>query len=97
VVVIGGSGTGKSVLLKWHPRHPAGGLRYDPVDGEDVTQTPAADRDTVNRKFGMLFQGAALFDSLPVWENVSFGLIQRERIGRAEARDRAVATLAKSA
>src|SRR5262249_45231158 len=65
------------------------------VDGQDVTQIPATERDAINRKFGMLFQGAALFDSLPVWENVAFGLIQREHMKRREAKERAIETLAK--
>ncbi len=95
VVVIGGSGTGKSVLIK----SILGILLADSgvieVDGEDVTQTLAAAREATNRKFGMLFQGAALFDSLPVWENVAFGLIQREHLNRAQAKERAVDTLAK--
>jgi phospholipid/cholesterol/gamma-HCH transport system ATP-binding protein len=49
----------------------------------------------VMKKFGMLFQGAALFDSLPVWENVAFGLIQGRGVGRAKARDIAIQKLAK--
>ena len=95
VVVIGGSGTGKSVMIK----SIIGILLADSgvieVDGQDVTQTAANDRDAVNRKFGMLFQGAALFDSLPVWENVAFGLMQRERMSRKHAKERAIETLAK--
>ena len=95
VVVIGGSGTGKSVMIK----SIIGILLADSgaieVDGQDVAQIPTSQRDAVNRKFGMLFQGAALFDSLPVWENVVFGLIQRERINRKQAKDRAIETLAK--
>ncbi len=95
VVVIGGSGTGKSVLIK----SIIGILLADSgvieVDGQDVTQVPANERDAVNSKFGMLFQGAALFDSLPVWENVAFGLMQRERINRKQAKERAIETLAK--
>ena len=47
------------------------------------------------KKFGMLFQGAALFDSLPVWENVAFGLIQGRGMARAKARDIAIEKLAK--
>src|SRR6201993_853176 len=70
VVVIGGSGSGKSVLIKCI----LGILDADDgtivVDGEDVTRLGATARDAVNAKFGMLFQGGALFDSLPVWENV---------------------------
>lgn len=68
VVIIGGSGTGKSVTLK----SILGLLRPDSgsikVDGEEVIGMGTADRERVNHKFGMLFQGAALFDSLPVWE-----------------------------
>ena len=95
VVVIGGSGSGKSVLIKCI----LGILRADSgvieVDGADVTQMSPNQRDAVNRKFGMLFQGGALFDSLPVWENVAFGLIQREHISRKEAKARAIETLGK--
>jgi phospholipid/cholesterol/gamma-HCH transport system ATP-binding protein len=95
VVIIGGSGTGKSVMIK----SIIGILLADSgvieVDGQDVAQIPASQRDEVNRKFGMLFQGGALFDSLPVWENVAFGLIQREHIGRKQAKERAMETLAK--
>lgn len=95
VVVIGGSGTGKSVLLQC----VLGILTADSgtikVDGEDVTQIGANERGATNEKFGMLFQGAALFDSLPVWENVAFGLIQGRHMNRKEARDRAIETLGK--
>jgi phospholipid/cholesterol/gamma-HCH transport system ATP-binding protein len=95
VVVIGGSGTGKSVLIK----SIIGILLADSgvieVDGQDVVRVPANARDTVNSKFGMLFQGGALFDSLPVWENVAFGIMQREHIGRKQAKERAIETLAK--
>lgn len=93
VVVIGGSGTGKSVMLKCI----LGLLRPDSgsiqVDGEEVVGLPARERERINRKFGMLFQGAALFDSLPVWENVAFGLIQGRRLARKDAREIAIETL----
>ena len=95
LVIIGGSGTGKSVTIK----SILGIIRPDEgtilVDGEDVTHMSGAARDRVLRKFGMLFQGAALFDSLPVWENVAFGLIQGRGVARAKARDIAIQKLAK--
>jgi phospholipid/cholesterol/gamma-HCH transport system ATP-binding protein len=95
VVIIGGSGTGKSVTIK----SILGIIRPDEgtilVDGEDVTHINGAARDRVMKKFGMLFQGGALFDSLPVWENVAFGLIQGRGVARTKARDIAIQKLAK--
>jgi phospholipid/cholesterol/gamma-HCH transport system ATP-binding protein len=94
VVVIGGSGTGKSVMLKCILgliRPDAGSIK---IDGQDVTDLSAGERETLMRKFGMLFQGSALFDSLPVWENVAFGLIQGRGVGRAEAKKIALQKLA---
>jgi phospholipid/cholesterol/gamma-HCH transport system ATP-binding protein len=93
VVVIGGSGTGKSVMLKsilGLLRPERGSIK---VDGEEVVGMKARDRERVARKFGMLFQGGALFDSLPVWENVAFGLIQGQKMPRAQARDIAIEKL----
>ena len=95
LVIIGGSGTGKSVTIK----SILGIIRPDEgtilVDGEDITHINGAARDRVMKKFGMLFQGGALFDSLPVWENVAFGLIQGRGMARAKARDIAIEKLAK--
>jgi phospholipid/cholesterol/gamma-HCH transport system ATP-binding protein len=95
VVVIGGSGTGKSVLLKC----VLGLLEPDRgsivIAGEEVVGLSRSAREQVMQKFGMLFQSAALFDSLPVWENVAFGLLNIKKLGRAEAKERAVATLAQ--
>jgi phospholipid/cholesterol/gamma-HCH transport system ATP-binding protein len=95
LVVIGGSGTGKSVMIKC----VLGILRPDAgeifVDGKDVTKLHGGAHDAVLRKFGMLFQGAALFDSLPVWENVAFGLIQGRGMARKQAKDIAIEKLAK--
>jgi phospholipid/cholesterol/gamma-HCH transport system ATP-binding protein len=95
VVIIGGSGTGKSVTLK----SVLGILRPDKgtvkVDGADVTNASGGLRERTNAKFGMLFQGAALFDSLRVWENVAFGLIQGRGVSRSKAFDIAIAKLAQ--
>src|SRR5690606_8951156 len=63
------------------------------VDGQETVGLPHAERDALMRKFGMLFQGGALFDSLPVWENVAFGLIQGKRLPRKDARDIAIRKL----
>lgn len=91
MVVIGGSGTGKSVLLKCILGlvRPDGGTIT--LDGEDVTR---AERDAFLSRFGMLFQGGALFDSLKVWENVAFRLMRGpQRRTKAEAREIAVEKL----
>jgi phospholipid/cholesterol/gamma-HCH transport system ATP-binding protein len=94
VVVIGGSGTGKSVLLKCIlglMRPDSGSIR---IDGEETTGLGDGERPRVMRKFGMLFQGGALFDSLRVWQNVAFGPIQSDGMAPAKARDLAMARLA---
>ncbi|MDE1146109.1 MAG: ATP-binding cassette domain-containing protein [Azospirillaceae bacterium] len=94
VVIIGGSGTGKSVMLKsilGLLRPDAGTIK---VDGEETTHIGGRARERVMSKFGMLFQGAALFDSLPVWQNVAFGLIQGQGMKRAQAREIAIEKLA---
>ena len=91
MVIIGGSGTGKSVLLK----SILGLITPDQgqilVDGQDVTQ---ADRDAFLARFGMLFQGGALFDSLPVWQNIAFRLMRGSlKRPKDEARDIAIEKL----
>ncbi len=95
LVVIGGSGTGKSVMLKCIMgllKPEEGSIK---VDGVETLGMSAHDRERVTAKFGMLFQGAALFDSLPVWENVAFGLIQGKRMPRKEAHEVAIENLRK--
>lgn len=84
-VVIGGSGTGKSVLIKCIM-----GLIYPDsgqilLKGQDVTFLPPSHRQRV-LNFGMLFQGGALFDSLMIWENVAFGLIQGRKMDKDHAK-----------
>jgi len=95
VVVIGGSGSGKSVMLKCILGLLAPDSGRVLVDGEDVVGMKPRDRERVMKKFGMLFQGGALFDSLPVWENVAFGLIEGQGMGRRQARDKAMEKLAQ--
>jgi phospholipid/cholesterol/gamma-HCH transport system ATP-binding protein len=95
VVVVGGSGSGKSVLLKCIlgllPAE-SGSIRIDDVE---VLGLPYDQREQINRKTGMLFQGSALFDSLPVWHNVAFGLLAQKKVGQKAARDIAIRKLAQ--
>ena len=95
LVVIGGSGTGKSVMIKCvlGIMKPDAGQIF--VDGRDVTRLGGREREAMLKKFGMLFQSAALFDSLPVWENVAFGLIQGHGVARRKAKDIAIEKLGK--
>jgi phospholipid/cholesterol/gamma-HCH transport system ATP-binding protein len=94
LVIIGGSGTGKSVFIKCilGILHPESGSIC--IDGAETVGMRRSDRNALMRKFGMLFQGAALFDSLRVWENVAFGLIQGRGMEKAKARDIALEKLA---
>jgi phospholipid/cholesterol/gamma-HCH transport system ATP-binding protein len=94
LVVIGGSGAGKSVLVKcilgiMEP--DAGSIR---IDGAETVRQRRQARDRLMRKIGMLFQGGALFDSLRVWENVAFGLVQGRGMERRAAKQIAIAKLA---
>jgi phospholipid/cholesterol/gamma-HCH transport system ATP-binding protein len=93
MVVIGGSGSGKSVLLK----HIIGILRPDKgkvlINGIDLTTLKEHDLYEVRKKFGMLFQMSALFDSLSVWENVAFGILRNKRIPYKDAKTMAVEKL----
>jgi phospholipid/cholesterol/gamma-HCH transport system ATP-binding protein len=91
MVVIGGSGTGKSVLIKCILGLVLPDSGSITVHGQDVTRVP---RDAFLARFGMLFQGGALFDSLPVWQNVAFRLLRGSLARpRGEAREIAVAKL----
>ena len=93
LVVIGGSGTGKSVLIKCIQgilTPDAGSIK---IDGQDVTQVDRKEAEKSYAKMGMLFQGAALFDSLKVWENVAFGLIENQNMPRRQAKEEAIRVL----
>ena len=90
MVVIGGSGTGKSVLLKCIlglMQPDDGSIK---IDGVETVELGDNGRGQVMRKFGMLFQGGALFDSLRVWENVAFGPIQSDGMPPDKAREVAI-------
>jgi len=95
MVVIGGSGSGKSVMLK----SILGLLPPDQgsihIGGKDVTGMTGRKRDEVLTHFGMLFQGGALFDSLSVWQNVAFGLIQGKAMKRDMAKEIAIDKLSQ--
>ena len=91
MVVIGGSGTGKSVLIKSVLGLVTPDSGVIEVDGVDVTRQP---RDAFLARFGMLFQGGALFDSLPVWQNVAFRLMRGAlKRPKSEAREIAIEKL----
>jgi phospholipid/cholesterol/gamma-HCH transport system ATP-binding protein len=95
MVILGGSGSGKSVTIKsiLGLIQPDGGTIE--IDGRNVLTMPRREREALNDRIGMLFQNGALFDSLPVWENVCFKLLAQKRITRARARDKAAEVLAQ--
>ena len=86
LVIIGGSGQGKSVAIKiaMGLLNPDSGQIL--IDGRDVVAMPAREQRQLPRRFGMLFQGAALFDSLSVWENVAFRLVNADGAPRKRPR-----------
>jgi phospholipid/cholesterol/gamma-HCH transport system ATP-binding protein len=93
-VILGGSGSGKTVLMK----HVIGLLKPDRgqvlVDGEDVVPLDELELERVRRKFGMVFQGAALFDSMTVYENVAFPLREHAKLSEEDMRKRVAEKLA---
>lgn len=89
LVVIGGSGTGKSVLIKCIQGLLTPDMGSIKIDGEEVIGT----KKNIHEKMGMLFQGAALFDSLSVWENVAFTLLENKHVSRKDAKFEAIRVL----
>ena len=95
MVVIGGSGSGKSVLLKCILGLITPDSGSIEIDGQDVLRMAPRERDASRARIGMLFQNGALFDSISVAENVAFGLLAQKNATRAEARKRAEDVLAQ--
>jgi len=93
LVVLGGSGSGKSVMLKNALGLMTPNQGQILFDGEDVTHDQGKTREAMRARIGMLFQSAALFDSLTVWENIAFRLLNADGIKRKEAKERAIETL----
>jgi phospholipid/cholesterol/gamma-HCH transport system ATP-binding protein len=95
LVLLGGSGAGKTVLAKCllgliEP--DAGSIQ---IDGRETSRLSSRDREALWRKTGVLFQNGALFDSLPIWRNITFALIHDRRMDEATARDIAIKALAE--
>jgi len=93
VVIIGGSGSGKSVTLKCILGLIPADKGQILIDGQDLMKMSRIEKEKTRTKFGMLFQGGALFDSLPVWENICFGLLQTKQITREQGPDIAIEKL----
>lgn len=94
LVIIGGSGTGKSVTIKSVLGLVVPDKGTIEVDGKSVLGLSAAQREVMMHQFGMLFQGGALFDSLPVWHNIAFALMQgKEKLNISQAKELAVQKL----
>ena len=94
LVIIGGSGTGKSVTIKCIQgllKPDKGSIK---VDGKEIIGMPSKELEKINANTGMLFQSAALFDSLNIWQNVAFGLIQGKKMPLKEAKEVAIEKLA---
>ncbi|NTU42234.1 MAG: ABC transporter ATP-binding protein [Nitrospirales bacterium] len=93
IAIIGRSGSGKSVFLK----HIIGLIKPDSgkivIDGMDITGLKRLEMDRIREKFGVLFQGGALFDSMTVFENVAFPLMEKTRLGAKEIMERVLHSL----
>ncbi|MCE3255317.1 MAG: transporter ATP-binding protein [Rickettsiaceae bacterium] len=93
LVILGGSGSGKSVSIKAIAslmKATSGSIK---IDGKETSKITGSDRDQLMEKFGFLFQGGALFDSLPIWQNVAFRLIHSHKATKKQAREIAIENL----
>jgi phospholipid/cholesterol/gamma-HCH transport system ATP-binding protein len=93
LVILGGSGSGKSVCIKIIAtllKPTSGSIK---IDDQEITNLSSYERDDLMIKFGFLFQNGALFDSLTIWENVAFRLIYSKNVSRKEAKEIAIAKL----
>ncbi len=93
LVILGGSGSGKSVLIKIISSLLTATSGSIKIDGEEIVGIHSESRDKMMEKIGFLFQGGALFDSLPIWENVAFRLIHHKKIDKKQAREIAIQKL----
>ena len=93
LVVIGGSGTGKSVLIKCIQGLLVPDAGSILVDDKEVVGIDEEEKEALHSKMGMLFQGGALFDSLSVWENVAFDLIENRGMNKKDAKNEAIRVL----
>ncbi len=93
LVILGGSGTGKSVLIKIIASllNPTSGSVK--IDGQEIIGLKGEALDKMMEKIGFLFQGGALFDSLPIWENVAFRLINNKKMTKKDAKKLAIEKL----
>lgn len=93
LVILGGSGSGKSVCIKLITSLMSPTSGSIKIDGKEIRGISGKDRDDLMAKFGFLFQGGALFDSIPVWENVAFRLLNLNKISKKEAKEIAIERL----
>ncbi len=93
LVILGGSGSGKSVLIKLIAtliKPSSGSIK---IDDSEVANISDFERDKLMSKFGFLFQGGALFDSLTIWENIAFRLVHAAKMNKKDAKDIALQKL----
>ena len=86
LVILGGSGSGKSVLIKIIASLMASTSGVINIDGQNTTNINSKSRNKLMEKFGFLFQGGALFDSLTIWENIAFRLLYQKKMNKIDAR-----------